>query len=196
MQGTFGNRSLVNQHCDPRGAHHYAPIPRGAGRFAGIVHAETTLRRVVDNFLWTTQRVIHTTPLRRDATGSVIPQLTRSRQRGEIRRNRSGIPRRVRRLSREANELTTQAIGHKKSPARSIRVRDRRQPKTAADYRRSAITWAASATGTATELPPSRSRTSMVPLLTVSRPATAISGTPISSASLNLTPGDTFLRSS
>ena len=36
----------------------------------------------------------------------------------------------------------------------------------------------------------------MVPLFTVSRPATAISGTPISSASLNLTPGDTFLRSS
>ena len=94
------------------------------------------------------------------------------------------------------HELTAQDIGHKKSPARNIRARDRKQRKTAADYRRSAITWAASATGTATELPPSRSRTSMVPLLTVSRPATAISGTPISSASLNLTPGDTFLRSS
>ena len=55
---------------------------------------------------------------------------------------------------------------------------------------------AASATGTATESELSRLRISIVPLFTVSRPATAISGTPISSASLNLTPGETFLRSS
>ncbi len=62
--------------------------------------------------------------------------------------------------------------------------------------RRDASVGAASATGTAAESEPSRLRISIVPLFTVSRPATAISGTPISSASLNLTPGETFLRSS
>lgn len=62
--------------------------------------------------------------------------------------------------------------------------------------RRDASVCAASATGTATESELSRLRISIVPLFTVSRPATAISGTPISSASLNLTPGETFLRSS
>ena len=50
---------------------------------------------------------------------------------------------------------------------------------------RSTITCATESTLMFSLLEPSRSRTSIVPLFTVSRPATAMIGTPMSSASLN-----------